>query len=366
MKIECTQENLAHAVAIADKMAGRKESLPVLSCILFDAKKEGVSLISTNLETGVEVSISCNLKNEGKAAVPSQILSQTVKALPKGNLVVESVGENVRIISKGGSVLLKTIPHDEFPVIPKTTQPKKHRMEKQALIGGLESVLFAVSPSLVRPELASVYVYQDGGSMIFVATDSFRLAEKRVAARLDMEGAELLIPAKNAADLLFALTQAPSDTADVVFEDSQLSVSAGDTFFVSRLVDATFPNYKEIIPSKFGGEVTLLRGDIDASLKRARIFTHTEQIVELETDPKKGLLSVRASHGDVGEMNDDITAAVEGSPIKIRFNLSYLSDALPFVKTDSIFMQFGGENSPLIIRGMGDQSFLYLVMPLNR
>jgi DNA polymerase-3 subunit beta len=149
-------------------------------------------------------------------------------------------------------------------------------------------------------------------------------------------------------------------------DDAQLSVSAGGVRYVSRVVDATFPNYKEIVPKKYATEATVLKSDFGEMLRKARVFAGNDMHVGFHIYPKKKIFSALARSADVGEMSDSIDAALVGDDLDINFHIGYLSDCLGAIESDSLQLGFSGPGRPLVIRGASDQSFMYLVMPLNR
>jgi DNA polymerase-3 subunit beta len=136
--------------------------------------------------------------------------------------------------------------------------------------------------------------------------------------------------------------------------------------FTSRVVDGTFPNYKEIIPKTFSAEATVLKNDFAEMLRKARVFSGNDQHLGLHIYPKKKIFTATAQSSDVGEMSDSIDAALSGEDIDINFHIGYLADCLSTIESDSITLGFSGAGKPLVIRGVSDPSFTYLVMPLNR
>src|SRR3989338_9580446 len=152
----------------------------------------------------------------------------------------------------------------------------------------------------------------------------------------------------------------------VYTEDTQLIVVGRELQFVSRVVDAQFPAYKEIIPKSFVAEATILKADFVEVLRKARVFSGGEQQVGFHLYPKRKIFSVTARSAEVGEMSDTIDAAVSGEDIDINFHIGYLADCLSTIQSDSIQLGFSGAGRPLVIRGASDASFMYLVMPLHR
>ena len=363
MKLSTTKEKLLNAALVAERVTAKKETLPILSCILIWVEKE-VLLKATNLEAAIEVRVPCDVEEKGKIAVPASVFSQTLRSIggekvslrvDEGNLVVES---------RGTKTIIKSIPHDEFPTLPATVDKKGVRISRDHLMRGIQSVSYAASPSMIRPELGSIYIAIKDNGLVCVATDSFRLAEKTMVGVGG--GTETLIPLKHALELMHVLEKASSDEVTLIIEESQLTVLIDGTRFVSRVVEGTFPNYKEIIPKAFSTEATILKNDLSEMLKKARVFSGNDQHVGLHVYPKRKILSATARSQDVGEMSDSIDSALSGEDLDINFHIGYLSDCLSAIESDSITLGFAGAGKPLVIRGVSDPSFTYLVMPLNR
>jgi len=365
MKITTTKEKILDAVLLAERITGKKESLPILSCILLDVSGTQCSVKATNLEAGVEISVQAEVEEKGTIAVPAAVLSQTLRSISGEKIQFKTEDGNLVISSRGTRTLIKALPHKEFPALNATGNKKGIPVSRQEFMHGIQAVSYAASPSMIRPELGSVYVSIAQGKILCVATDSFRLAEKTIAAGGKGE-VELLIPLKHAQELVHVLEHVPEDEVELIADESQLVVTGGDVRYVSRVVDGTFPNYKEIIPKKFETEATVLKNDFTEMLRKARVFSGNDQHVGLHVYPKKKIFSATARSSEVGEMSDSIDAALSGEDIDINFHIGYLADCLAIIGSDSITLGFSGAGRPLVIHGVSDVSFTYLVMPLNK
>jgi DNA polymerase III subunit beta len=365
MKITTTKEKILNAILISERITGKKESLPILSCILIDAQKD-ISVRATNLEAGIEVSVPGDVVEKGVVAVPASILSQTIRSIGGDKVSFASEEGNLLIESRGTKTLIKAVPHEEFPQLSADAGKKEISLSRERLIHGIQSVSYAASPSMIRPDLGSIYISIQDGSMTCVATDSFRLAEKVVTGTGAKASGELLVPLKHALELVHVLERLEDEHVALSTDDAQLVVTGMGMRFVSRVVDANFPNYKEIIPKKFTSEATMLKNDLAEMLRKARVFSGNEMHVGIHLYPKKKIFTATARSADVGEMSDSIDAAVSGDDLDINFHIGYLADCLPSIASDSVVLGFSGPGRPLVIRGVGVADFTYLVMPLNR
>ena len=251
MKVLVPKKIILDAILLAERLVGKKESLPVLSCIFIEAQKE-VVLRSTNLEAGMEIHIPCTVEERGNVAVPANILSQTLRSISGDTVSLRSEEGNLFVESKGTKTLIKATPSEEFPMLP-SEKGKGSKVSREKLLRGLQAVSYAASPSMIRPELGSVYVSLKVSGMTCVATDSFRLAEKKITGVSGEDAGDILIPLKHVNELCYILERIPSESVSLGVEDAQLSVVgdgalSGQARFVSRVVEANFPDYKTIIP----------------------------------------------------------------------------------------------------------------------
>ena len=367
MKIHTPKKQFLDAILLAERITGKKESLPVLSCVLLEAQKDELVIRATNLEAGIEIRIQCEVEDIGVIAVPASILSQTIRSISSEKISLKAEDGNLLVESRGTKTLIKSIPHDEFPVLSREVAPIKGvSISRERLLRGLQAVSYATSPSMIRPELGSVYVSLKAVGMVCAATDSFRLAEKTIPGVASVDTGDILIPLKHVLELVYILERVASQEVAVQVEDFQLTVSSEGTRFISRVVDAQFPNYKDIIPKKSTTEATLLKNDFAEMLRKARVFSGTEQHVGIHIYPKKKIFSATARSSDVGEMSDSLEAALTGEDVDINFHIGYMGECLSSIDSDSITLSFAGVGRPLVIRGVGDASFMYLVMPLNK
>ncbi len=365
MRITTTKDKILNAILLAERITGKKESLPVLSCVMFSVKKE-LTIFATNLEAGIEIVVPCEVQESGDVAISASVLSQTLRSI-SGDKVVFRVEEgNLVVESRWTKTLIKATPHEEFPTLGIGNAGQKMRVGREDIMRGIQSVSYAASPSMIRPELGSVYVSIAPGSMVCVATDSFRLGEKVISRVTGKQTTEVLIPLKHALELVHVLERISAEDVELSVDESQMCVSADNVRYVSRIVDGTFPNYKEIMPKKFTTEATILKGDFSEMLKKARVFSGNDQHIGLHVYPKQKIFSATARSAEVGEMSDSVDAALTGEDLDINFHIGYLADCLSTIASDSIKLGFSGAGKPLVISGVSDPSFTYLVMPLNR
>lgn len=366
MNVSLEKKEFSEAVHIVSRFAERKNTtLPVLSSILIVASTEGIKLRATNLEVGIDFKLPGKVVQEGVVAIPATILQQIASSFTQEGLItIEHSGDIVSIKSGTGKSSIKTIPYDDFPSIPFPENSKNRIIIPGSL---LKSVFNTVAPcassSTVRPELASIYIWIEGGVLTTVATDSFRLVEKKIPLINKGLQGKFLIPAKNVLDISQAL---PDEDTIIAFDENQCAFISPQGMIVSRLTNAVYPDYRQIIPKESVVESTTLRKDFEIALKRTMIFSDSFQKIKMHFDPNKNTLSFFARNTDIGEALETIPARLSGSALEISFNHRYLSAVLALTQAESLSLSAAGIGRPLTIKGVGDTSLLYLVSPMNQ
>ena len=368
MKIELNCQKLKDAISLVERVAGKHMTLPILSCVLVESKKNTVTFKTTNLDVGIEVSIPTKSTDEETVAVSGNIISSFVSQIFDQNQVVkmETSAGTLNITASKSRGNIKTVPPEDFPTIPRIIDGEVVTLQAELLIKGLKSVWYSSSISSVKPELASVYVYKSGDFVVFVATDSFRLAEKKMKLPKPTNIGDILIPFKNIADIARVLEHISGDV-EIRMNKNLISFSSKGVYIVSRIIDGVFPDYKQIVPKGYITEAVVLKQDLINALKISNIFSDKFNQVHFTVDPKGKIFEIQTKNSDVGENKASVDAALTGERLEINFNYKYIVDCFQSIDADSVSLQFSGLNRPMVIRPVsGDQSFMYLVMPMNR
>ena len=366
MKFECTTEGLASAVGTAVRFIERRVNLPVLSSVLIVAEKSGrVVLRATNLECGIEITLQAKVASEGTVAVPGSTLSGVVGNIRGKNVTFELSGELLKVEAERMSASLKTVPYEDFPILPRVSASTSFSIKASELNRAIRNVAYCASASAIKPELQSVVLYAEGGKLVAAATDSFRLAEKIVPLKGGDTVPQLLLPIRNAAELM-RLLEGANEEVEIYYNEHQISTHIKDMYYTSRLIDGTFPNYRQIVPKSFITEAIALREDLSQSLKSLSVFADKFAQVSLSIEPAKKSIELSSRNPDVGEEVATIRSTISGDAVSMNFNGKYLSDSLQGITGESVRIHSNGPGKALLIRDAADDSFYYLAMPMNR
>lgn len=366
MNLILEKKEFAEAVARVSRFAERRSAtLPVLAGIALVAGDDGIKLRATNLETGIDFKISGTIHEPGVVALPATTLRDITNSLGgTGTLTLEHAGDTVVLTTPSGRSQIKTLPFEDFPTLPypDATQAT-FKLPGSTLRSLVLTVASCASPSSVRPELGSVLLSAEGGVVKAVATDSFRLAEKKVTLSDNINPFSILIPAKNAIDIVQTL---PDEMIEVLVDEHQCAFSWPHGLLTTRLVTVPYPDYQQIIPKSFITDATVLRKDFENVLKRTAVFSDSFQKVRIGFSLEDKQITFWARNNDIGESQEQIPASITGEVIELSFNHRYLQAPLPLITTDSMTISSAGIGRPMVIKGVGDATLLYLVMPMNQ
>lgn len=365
MKAICSKINLKEAVGLCEKITGKNLSLPVLSNILISGEGRRLKLTSTNLEIGLGVEIPAKIEEKGMITVPAGVVNSFLSSLSTDeNITLESQHNSLLILTSNTSTLIKGQPCDDFPVLPTAKEGNIFEIPVSEFISGLKSVSYAASFLNIKPEISSVYAVSDKAiPLTFVATDSFRLAEKKT--NLFFPGFKsILIPMKSVSEIL-RIFDGREGMLKLTLDKNQMFISLDGIDFISRLTEGVFPDYQQIIPTKFVTDAVLDKNSFSAALKTASIFSGKLNEINIGVDPESESMTISTSSSESGEHTGKIKANTTGKKLKMSFNHRYIFDCLQYIPSKEIILRFSGEEKPLIISGVDDNSFRYLVMPMN-
>ncbi len=365
MEINIPRPQLTKALELISRISIKHVTLPVLQCVLITAKKEGIVLRATNLELSIEVGLDGRVVEEGVIAVPANTLLSSINYINEAEVTLRTEDQVLLIESKNTNTSIKSIANDEFPNIYHL-EGEGVEVNRSLFALGIKTVVFAASPSTIKPELGSVYVQQKKEhSLTFVATDSFRLVEKTVPQKNLILRAPFLIPQKNATELVRVCELLATDPKLVVTENQcALDFSEEKVYVTSRLVAGSFPDYEQIFPKEYVTHVTLLRGDLVNAFKKTSIFLNKFFKVSIIINDNS--ITVSAQNSDVGYTTDSVAGVVKGEDLTINFNQHFLIEVLPHFQDESLSLHFAGLGRPLVIGGHSDTTLRCLVMPMNR
>jgi len=365
MKIICSNRHLQRAGILSEKITRKNPTLPILNAVLISTEDNKLKFSSTNLEIGLEVKIPAKIEEEGSVAVPAKLFSNFISSLSSDeNIQINVINNCLVLTTKNTSTTINCYLVDDFPILPEIEEEQNFIVSVVDFISGLKSVYYATSLSEMKPEINSIFVFfPDENKIGFSATDSFRLAEKIISCKHE-KISNFLIPYKNAVEIIRIFDDIKGDL--LLKTDKNNIVMVSDNIkFTSRLTEGVFIDYKHIIPAHFTNTVTINKKELNDSLKSAVMFCGKLNEIKTKIYEKENFLEIQTNNKDLGEHTVTIPCETKGEDLSVVFNYRYLLDCLPSFCSEKLLFKFGGEGKPLLITGLDDVSFRYLVMPIK-
>lgn len=363
MKLQVTQENLNHALGVVARVANSRGTLPILANILIQAKDNRFSLAATNLDIAVKQSVGAKISQDGSITVPARLMQDFVSSLPAGVINLELKENKLHISTGQYNSVMNGIVADDFPTMPAITDGHKWGLNGSELRSGLQQVIMAASSDESRPILTGVYINSDKKDLFIAATDSYRLAEKKLE-NTQNEDIKLLVPVSAMQDLLRIVGDYDGEV-QITNDNQQMRFIAGDTELVARLIDGNYPPYRTLIPSKFATTITLSRQDFLNVTKVSSLFARESAgSVTIDVDEEHQTLQIHSVASQVGENTASADGKVKGSG-SITLNSRYLLDALHAITGDSVDFCFNGKLEATLLKSSKNDDYLHVIMPLK-
>lgn len=362
MKLRFTKEKFLDALQQVQNIVSTRSTLPILSNVLIRASKGDVTLTTTDLDVGVRCSLEADVIREGATTLPARRLFTIVRELAHSEVEMEVDDKNMASLQSGGSHFkILSLAESEFPQFPKLSGAKMFSIEQKVLRDALKKTSYAMSSDEARRILNAILLSLKDDKLIVVATDGRRLA--LVENDVDLpKGAvgDILLPSKTVSEVQRLLKD--KGTVAISYTENQISFDMDGLLLVSKLVDGTYPNYRQVIPSEAKERISLEREAFHQAVRRAALVA-SDKNHAVKLHFSKNNLAITAQSPDLGESRESLAINYKGPEMTIGFNPEFLSDPLRNLDNDEIFFELTDELSPGVIKI--NAPFLYVIMPLR-
>lgn len=378
MKVSCLQDNLAKGLSIVGRAVATRSTLPVLSNILLSTDESRLKLSATNLEISINCWLGAQVTQEGATTVPARLLADSVSSLPAERIDMELITRTQTLNLKCGrfEANIKGIDAQEFPLILMPEENEPIYIAADVLRQLIDQVAFAAATDESRPVLTGVLAELSQNRLTFAAADSYRLSVRSVTLERGPERPiSVIIPARSLQELRRASGEAEKPIEMLIAPNRNqvfFHTTSGqyDIDLVSQLVEGTFPDYKQIIPTTYNTKITVNTPDLLKAVKMAFIFARdSANIVRMQVVPAgnmgPGRIIVTATSAEHGDNVSELDATVEGGPLEIAFNARYLIDVLSVIDTAQVAVETRDPQAPGVIRSVGGGDFVHVIMPMH-
>lgn len=367
MKVTIPQEELAKILTVASRFTTAKAQLPVLGNIYLSAEKNHLSVSATNLETAVSITKGVKVEKEGDITVPAKIISDLISNLKKVKVEIVSEKEQLQIKSEDFSSTISGMNASDFPDVAQDVNPKHIVMDGEKIKDALSKVLFSTSSDETRPVLTGVLVITDDTTMSFVSTDGFRLSEKKIDIKKQVQEGKVIIPKSALSEVVRMVGEDEKIKISIAKKDSQVIFGIGSTILSSRLIEGEFPDFKKIIPETHSVLVNVDKSEFLRAVKLASVFARdSANVIKMKLAKKE--IEISAESAQSGKQKTLVPASIErdgSEDFEIAYNYKFVEDFLNAAEGESIDIKLNDPNSPSVFLDTKDKDFLHLIMPVK-
>jgi DNA polymerase III subunit beta len=384
LKFRLVREDFADAVAWVARILPTRPTVPVLSGVLLTGSDDGLTISGYDYEVSAEVRVAAEIASPGSVLVSGRLLSEITRALPAKPVDVSVEGTRVLLSCGSARFSLPTMAVEDYPTLPSLPEDTGV-VSAELFTQAISQVAIAAGRDDTLPMLTGIRVEISGEKVVLAATDRFRLAVRELTWATDSADVEaaVLAPAKTLAEA----AKAGTDGGDVhlslgsgaaVGKDGLLGIRSAGKRTTSRLLDAEFPKFRQLLPAEHTAVATVGVADLTDAIKRVALVADRGAQIRMEFADDAVRLSAGAD--DVGRAEEDLAVEFSGEPLTIAFNPTYLTDGLSSLHSQKVTFGFTTPSRPAVLRPAGDDEryvgasgpfpaaqtdYVYLLMPVR-
>ena len=374
MKVTVLQENLARGLSTVSRAVSPRSTLPVLSNVLIASDEGRLRLSATNLELGITCWIGAKIEEEGSTTIPARTFSDLVGTLPQEqvSLNLNASTQTLNVRCGASNTDIKCIDAQEFPPLPVPDMEGAILLNVADFKDMIAQVAFAASADEARPVLMGVLLTVDKDAITMASADGFRLSvRKGTLSQPAPQPISAIIPARALSELARVSSDGnemismvlPKGRGQVVFRMKEVEL-------VSQLIDGTFPDFEQIIPRAYKSRTILSTPALLKACKQAEIFAREGSNVarfniKSSGELEPGSVEISAQSEETGSNETVVAATIDGVGLLIAFNVKYLREVLEVIKSPNVALETSAPNAPGVVRPVGDDNFLHVIMPMH-
>ncbi|KLI03781.1 DNA polymerase III subunit beta [Sporolactobacillus inulinus CASD] len=377
MKCTVQKDKLADAVNRVMKAISSKTTIPILTGVKITSGRDGITLTGSNSDISIQTFIPLEedgnenaiVHTPGQIVLPSRLFSELVRKLQDEDVHIEVDSRFIAKITSGSTEFsLNGLDPEEYPNLPIINGSDAFRIRKDLLKDMIKQTVYAVSVTETRPVLTGVKWMINDGKLSCVATDSHRLAQRSVSVENgEASGAHILvIPGSSLNELSKILDDDDEQLVDIVMTANQILFKSNNVQFYSRLLDGNYPDTSRLIPTESKTTIDLATKDLYRAIERASLLAKEERnnVVKLRAEGNQ--VEISSQSLELGRVFETLVPErFDGEPLRISFSAKFMMDALGKMDAQSVRIHFVGPMRPIIIRPIGDENILMLILPIR-
>ena len=375
MKVTVLQENLARGLSIVSRAVSPRSTLPVLANVLIATDEGRLRLSATNLEMGITCWIPARIEQEGSTTAPARTLGDLINTLPgdQVHLILDAQTQSLHVQGGASNNDIKCIDAQEFPPLPVPDMEGAIQLNVVDFKEMIHQVAFAASTDEARPVLMGVLMQIEKDKVTMAAADGFRLSVRKATLSSPAPNPlNAIIPARALSELARIASDGEEMISMIVPKGrGQVVFRVKDVELVSQLIDGAFPDYQQIIPRNYKSRTLISTASLLKACKQAEIFAREgSNVARLDikassSGSASGEVEMSATSEETGKNETIVEATVDGGGVLIAFNVKFMREVLEVIKSPNVALETSAANAPGVVRPVGDEGFLHVIMPMH-
>lgn len=364
MKFTCTKNNFNNGINIALKAIPGKTTMPILECVVIEAKNDCIKLTTNDMQLGIETKVPAQVDQDGIILVNAKMIADIVRRLPDEDVNFE-VDENNNILLFCGKSKFNIpgLGSEEFPMLPKIDIEKKISLSQFTLKEMIRQTIFSISDNESNKILTGELFEINEDEFKIASLDLVRVSIRKIKLKESYEHIKVVIPGKTLNEISKILTGDMEDEVTISFSKNHVLFEFDETLVISRLIEGNFYNIEQMLKNNYETKVKINKNEFFGCIDRATLLLR-------EAEKKPVILNIRDNeiqmemNTKIGSMDEEVTAEKDGKDLRIAFNPKYIIDVLKVIDDEDVYLYLFNSNAPCFIKN-NEESYIYLILPVN-
>ncbi len=372
MNINIIQNKLKNGLALIGRAISKGNTLPILKNIYIQSHKNYLCLTATDLEIAIKWWTLVNIDEEGDVLLPFDIFYSFINLLPNKKINIKTEKDNIKILCDEYKTEIKGFNASDFPVIPEVKEGKKITLKGKILCDSLIQIVDIPSTSKIKPEISGILFSCKNNELNIVATDTYRLAEKKIIIKEKIKDFSFILPQRTIKEVINIFKDIESNI-EIIFDNNQIvfRVLLEDSEkpyieLTSKVIEGNYPDYEKIIPQEEKTKIIINKDEFINKIKASSVFSSKVKEVFLNISPQNENINIKSNNTDIGSYETEIKGRGDGLDLEVSFNYKFLLDGLLNIKSSEIIFIINEEDKPGVIKPVGKSDYIYVVMPIKK
>lgn len=363
MKFTCTKNDFNNGISIALKAVPGKTTMPILECVVIEAKGDSIILTTNDMQLGIETKVPAEVKEEGIILVNARMIADIVRRFPEEDVHFEVDENNSILLFCGKSKFnIPGIDHEEFPMLPQIEVENEITLSQFTLKEMIRKTIFSISDNESNKIITGELFEIKGTEFKVVSLDLVRVSICKIQLKESYDHIKVVIPGKTLNEISKILSGDAEEEVKISFSKNHVLFEFGDTMIISRLIEGNYYNIEQMLKNNYETQVKVNKKEFYGCIDRATLLLREAEKnpVILHINDEEIQMEMNTN---IGSMDEEVYIEKEGKDLDIALNPKYIIDVLKVIDDEDIYLYLFNSNAPCVIKNK-EESYIYLITPI--